>query len=155
MSAKTAAPPEALQHNAAHEREPIAGPSTPTAPYPIYLEGPVVRGFGRGSKDLGCPTANFPEDAIASCTKQLETGVHFGYAKVEFSRGREGSGTEHDAVFGMVMSIGWNPYYKNEKRTLEVHVLHDYHADFYNHHLRIAILGYIRPEFNYTSLRAS
>lgn len=25
---------------------------------PLFLKGEVVKGFGRGSKDLGCPTGN-------------------------------------------------------------------------------------------------
>lgn len=25
---------------------------------PLYMEGEVVKGFGRGSKELGCPTGN-------------------------------------------------------------------------------------------------
>lgn len=37
-------------------RPEIVGPDTPEAPFPILLEGEVQRGFGRGGKDLGCPT---------------------------------------------------------------------------------------------------
>lgn len=60
-------------------------------------------------------TANLPDEAIAPYTRTLETGVHFGYAQVDFSRSRDE--TDHDAVYPMVMSVGWNPYYKNQKRT--------------------------------------
>lgn len=34
----------------------VVGPETPEAPFPILLVGKVQRGFGRGGKDLGCPT---------------------------------------------------------------------------------------------------
>jgi riboflavin kinase len=34
----------------------IVGPDVPTSPYPIRMKGEVVRGFGRGSKELGIPT---------------------------------------------------------------------------------------------------
>ena len=128
-----------------------AGPSTVEPPYPLLIEGEVVRGFGRGSKDLGCPTANLADEVIAPFTSRLATGVHFGYARVKFS---PDASTAHDRVLPMVMSVGWNPFYKNEKRTLEVHVLDDFPHDFYGHHLRIAILGFIRPEYNYTSMGA-
>lgn len=37
-------------------RPTIAGPDEPEAPFPIKLAGPVQHGFGRGGKDLGCPT---------------------------------------------------------------------------------------------------
>lgn len=34
-------------------RDRVAGPSTgPEPPFPIYLSGPVVQGFGRGSKEV-------------------------------------------------------------------------------------------------------
>jgi hypothetical protein len=36
-------------------RNPTAGPDTgPEQPFPIRLSGPVIRGFGRGSKEV-CP----------------------------------------------------------------------------------------------------
>lgn len=41
-------------------RPTIVGPATPQDPYPIQLEGAVQHGFGRGSKDLGCPTGVCP-----------------------------------------------------------------------------------------------
>ena len=37
-------------------RTDIVGPAVPEAPFPILLAGEVQRGFGRGGKDLGCPT---------------------------------------------------------------------------------------------------
>lgn len=39
-------------------RDPIAGPSTPTHPFPLKLRGPVIKGFGRGSKDVRTPSPN-------------------------------------------------------------------------------------------------
>jgi len=37
-------------------RPKIVGPDIPEPPFPIALAGPVQKGFGRGGKDLGCPT---------------------------------------------------------------------------------------------------
>jgi len=37
-------------------RPTIVGPEAPEPPYPIMLSGLVQKGFGRGGKDLGCPT---------------------------------------------------------------------------------------------------
>lgn len=37
-------------------RPQIVGPDTPESPFPIALAGQVQKGFGRGGKDLGCPT---------------------------------------------------------------------------------------------------
>lgn len=33
-------------------RDPIAGPDTPQPPFPLKLRGPVIKGFGRGSKEV-------------------------------------------------------------------------------------------------------
>ena len=41
------------------------------------------------------------------CT-EFTTGVYYGWAQIG------GKGSE---VYPMVMSLGWNPYYKNEKRS--------------------------------------
>jgi riboflavin kinase len=54
----------------------------------------------------------------------------------------------------MVMSIGWNPFYKNEVRSVEVHIVHDFSEDFYGVEMRLCILGWIRPEFDYVSKEA-
>lgn len=54
----------------------------------------------------------------------------------------------------MVMSIGYNPFYKNKVRSAEVHVLHKFDADFYDAHMRLLILGFIRQERDYKSLEA-
>lgn len=40
------------------ERPLIVGPSVPESPFPVTLEGTVVKGYGRGSKELGIPTGN-------------------------------------------------------------------------------------------------
>lgn len=54
LEARPSAP---LQHDPTQARESIAGPDAgPVKPFPVYLEGHVTRGFGRGSKELGCPT---------------------------------------------------------------------------------------------------
>ena len=54
-------------------------------------------------------------------------------------------------VFPMVMSLGYNPFYKNTVRSVEVHILHDFARDFYGARLSLVILGFIRPEYDYVS----
>lgn len=56
------------------------------------------------------------------------------------------------AVYPMVMSIGWNPYYKNTVRSVEVHIMHDFEVQFYDSHMNLLILGFIRPELDYESV---
>lgn len=110
---------------------------------PYFTRGKVSKGFGRGSKELGCPTANFPEDTINNIPDDLATGVYYGFGQV--------NGGE---VHKMVMSIGWNPFYQNKKKSMEVHLLHKFEQDFYDQELRIVVLGYLRPEKNFDSLDA-
>jgi riboflavin kinase len=52
----------------------------------------------------------------------------------------------------MVMSIGYNPFYKNTVRSAEVHVLYSFPEDFYGSEMAISILGYIRPEYDYVTV---
>ena len=41
-------------------RDPIAGPDTPQPPFPLKLRGPVIKGFGRGSKEVTSLTPSQP-----------------------------------------------------------------------------------------------
>ncbi|KAM0734613.1 Riboflavin kinase [Formica fusca] len=107
---------------------------------PYFVSGTVIKGFGRGSKALGIPTANLPESVVNAVPKDLDTGVYYGWASL---RGQ---------VYKMVTSIGWNPYYKNEKKSMEVHLLHKFHNDFYGEEIKVIITGYLRPEKDFSSL---
>ncbi|KAJ8327724.1 riboflavin kinase [Batrachochytrium dendrobatidis] len=127
-------------------RPDVVGPEQPQSPYPVQLSGIVSKGFGRGGKQLGIPTANLPENVAQTAGELLETGIYYGWACV----GHDAS----SAVLPMVMSFGWNPFYKNEKRSAEVHIIHEFPKDFYGADLRVIVAGYIRPEQNYTSLDA-
>ncbi|KLU88632.1 riboflavin kinase, partial [Magnaporthiopsis poae ATCC 64411] len=139
----------------------IVGPdSGPEPPYPLKMEGKVISGFGRGSKELGIPTANLPVDASATpWIAEAKSGVYFGWASLNLPASHPqasttGTGTSTYAVFPMVMSIGYNPFYKNTVRSAEVHVLHRFDADFYGAHMRLLILGFVRDELDYSTLDA-
>lgn len=43
------------------DRPLLVGPETPVSPFPFALKGTVVKGYGRGSKQLGIPTGEFRE----------------------------------------------------------------------------------------------
>lgn len=64
---------------------------------------------------------------------------------------RDSFTADKGAVYPMVMSIGWNPYYKNTVRSIEVHIMHRFETDFYDSHMNVTILGFIRPEYDYVS----
>ncbi|KAI5454770.1 riboflavin kinase [Naganishia albida] len=203
----------------------IVGPAAPEAPYPLKMVGRVTKGFGRGSKELGIPTANLPDDAVGGLTSLGWTGVYYGFARIypDTKDGEPVSEEEHEdadlqrlsssalaqlpqhtaayppsstassalpsrtgspaptlpthaeglqsllpsrkhkkrrlqkedyQVWPMVMSVGWNPYYKNEKLTAEVHIMHQFPTNFYGHTMAVMVLGYIRPELDYISKEA-
>lgn len=54
-------------------------------------------------------------------TSVTTTGIYFGYARVHpvvESTGQFGEVKDDELeTFPMVMSLGWNPFYKNEKLT--------------------------------------
>ncbi|PUZ38767.1 hypothetical protein GQ55_9G222400 [Panicum hallii var. hallii] len=110
---------------------------------PWFIGGPVIKGFGRGSKVLGIPTANLPAENFSDVVSEHTSGVYFGWA-----------GLSTRGVYKMVMSIGWNPYFDNTEKTVEPWLLHDFGEDFYDEELRLAIVGYIRPEANFPSLES-
>ncbi|KAI1929457.1 riboflavin kinase [Ophidiomyces ophidiicola] len=101
-------------------REPIAGSdSGPETPFPIRLSGAVIKGFGRGSKELGIPTANIPAEGLSE-HPSLNSGVYYGVAALD-PRKFEPSNTsdKETRIFPCVLSIGYNPFYKNT----EIHIL--------------------------------
>jgi len=51
----------------------------------------------------------------------METGIYYGYAKVDGG-----------PVYKMVMSIGWNPYYKNVKKSMVYPILFYVLSTFFN-----------------------
>ncbi|KAI3320315.1 riboflavin kinase [Xylariaceae sp. AK1471] len=157
--------------------------SGPEPPYPLRMEGTVISGFGRGSKELGIPTANLPVDAATTpWIADARSGVYFGWASLALPAPHPDSATasssppnsnnnnnntngtpsspQTDAtqtqfqIYPMVMSIGYNPFYKNSVRSAEVHVLHSFGADFYDAPMRLLILGFVRDERDYSGLDA-
>jgi len=135
-------------------RPTIVGPDVPDKPFPIQLSGPVQHGFGRGSKDLGCPTANLPDESLPPMIAAAKTGVYYGYAQITRPEGTSSLPEQESCVLPMVMSFGWNPFYKNERMTVEIHILHEFASDFYGYDMKSLVLGYIRPELQYTSREA-
>lgn len=137
----------------ATERPLIVGPERgPSSPFPLRLSGPVIKGFGRGSKELQIPTANIPIEGleVGGC-ETIESGIYYGFAGLKLCGGET---EKKDTVFPMVMSIGWNPFYKNTIRSVEVHIVHSFPEDFYGTRMNLVILGFIRPEYDYVSKEA-
>lgn len=53
------------------------------AALPFFAKGEVVQGFQRGSKELGCPTANFSDGVVDNLPEQLACGVYCGFANLD------------------------------------------------------------------------
>ncbi|GMM30641.1 riboflavin kinase [Martiniozyma asiatica (nom. inval.)] len=142
---------------------------TPLSPFPIYVGStPIIPGFGRGSTALGFPTANISPDSMSD----LEVGVYFGYARLHPTRGEtieqyrvDGKSSvllNHGAnlkskdleILPMVMSLGYNPYFNNERKSCEVYIIHDFKDTFYGADMEIVICGWLRGELNYEGMEA-
>jgi riboflavin kinase len=106
---------------------------------PLVLDATIVHGFKRGSKELGIPTANLNMAELGTVGDDLNTGIYFGHANLKGSR------------YIAVVSIGWNPYYKNEKKTIEAHLIANL-EDFYDERLSLTLVGFLRSEANFASL---
>ncbi|EEH52958.1 uncharacterized protein MICPUCDRAFT_36086 [Micromonas pusilla CCMP1545] len=115
----------------------------PVLPLPeiVRVGGAVVKGFGRGSKVLGIPTANLDATPLKLQSDALAPGIYFGHAALPGGR-----------IYDMVMSIGWNPFFDNARKTIEPWLLHEFESDFYDVELRLTVVGYVRPEANFTTL---
>jgi hypothetical protein len=101
---------------------------------PVSFKGPVVHGFGRGSKDLGCPTgmasntntrrclshiattthshseppANIPIEPHKQVLETIPVGVYAAFASIG----------DDPSVYQAAMNIGWSPYYQNVEKTI-------------------------------------
>lgn len=147
-------------------RPPSKIPDSIPEPFPVVEKSPIISGFGRGSSELGIPTANIP---INASLNQLEPGIYFGWSRVipnennELKTVKRNDGQsivfnngvnlilEEKAVLPVVMSIGYNPFYNNTEKTAELHIVHGFKDNFYGALVAYTILGYIRPELDYTT----
>jgi FAD synthase len=156
----TTNPPPEEQPKQPNEQQPL--------PLPIRIIATVVRGFGRGSKDLGIPTANLDCHTMQSSTPfdDLPTGIYWGYAKIGSSQNNNNS--DAGEIYKSAISIGYNPTYGNTKKTVEPHFIAPRHDprryasstgetllhDFYDQTCRLSVVGYLRPELPFTGIDA-
>lgn len=146
----------------------------------LFLSGTVVHGFGRGSKELNCPTANLDPlmvEKIQTSENPLlfghsGSGIFFGFAQLvrgkdeECKTVNEDTNWNHDAivhsqdegfnmsVFPASASFGFNPCYNNDSKSLEVHLIHGEEIpDFYGSRLKVVLVGKLREECKFDSLQ--
>lgn len=143
---------------------------------PIRMVSSVVRGFGRGSSDLGIPTANLDLSALKVSTAQkntsnvsfddLPTGIYWGFCRIGERDTHDNGNATRGIVFPAAISLGYNPTYGNDTKTVEPHLIAPEsdprrHAsscgetvlqDFYDEPIRLSIVGYLRAELPFEGL---
>mmetsp|Transcript_38200 Transcript_38200/g.75189 ORF Transcript_38200/g.75189 Transcript_38200/m.75189 type:complete len:180 (-) Transcript_38200:495-1034(-) len=121
------------------------GDKPTVVPTKLYcMEGKVVKGFQRGSKQLGWPTANLDPAAFTGVLDGVPRGVYCGFATVEPDK------TVHKAV----LSLGNNPHFNNKEETVEAYLVHQFPEDFYGATMKLMICGYLRPQVPFSSLES-
>ncbi len=107
---------------------------------PWFIEGRVLDGDKRG-RTIGFPTANVALDGIV--TPKL--GVYAVEIEVEDG--------DHKGTYKGVANLGKRPTFNKKDVLLEVN-LFDFSGDIYGAHLRVSLIGFIRPEQKFDGLDA-
>lgn len=118
----------------------------------ILIEGKVIRGFKRGSKLLGIPTANIEmnETNTKIVTSHIN-GVYFGTITFK-SNNKKNQNIQNKNYYKGVLSIGYNPFFNNKLKTIEVFLIDYEGEDFYEDEVSLLIDGYSRSEENFANL---
>lgn len=114
---------------------------------PFSIVAPVVRGAGRGGKELGYPTANMyiPE------TRAVPTdGVYAGWFIIRSTAPVEGD-MEPEIRYPAAISVGTNPTFGDERRSVETFVL-DRNADLYGHDCEVEFVERVRGMEKFSSV---
>lgn len=89
---------------------------------PMIIESFIIRGFGRGGKQLGMPTANLEiTHDINEQLKPIIPGIYFGWAQFEKEKNEEFNETlKYGQKYKCVISTGFNPFYENKEKTFVI-----------------------------------
>ena len=115
----------------------------------LAVRGPVQRGYGRGSKKLGFPTANLPEGlGFQDALSTLPNGVYACYAMVG----------DEETVYEAVANVGFSPTFagaENPTKIIEAYLIDRQHnKDFYDQPLSLFLIAFQRPERKWPSFDA-
>lgn len=108
------------------------------------LQGTVVHGHKRG-RELGFPTANLQ---ASSAGVVPQDGVYAGWLV------RTVPGTPAVENLPAAISIGTNPQFDGEKRTVEAHVLGRSDLDLYGEEVSIDLVAWLRPMLAFDTVEA-
>mmetsp|Transcript_7828 Transcript_7828/g.23532 ORF Transcript_7828/g.23532 Transcript_7828/m.23532 type:complete len:455 (-) Transcript_7828:3051-4415(-) len=121
---------------------------------PVEMAGTVVRGFGRGSAQMGVPTANIDPAPLADVLAGLPKGVYLGWAALDAPAGWPDADR---GVHKMVMNIGTRPTVDKSdapELSVEVHIMHTFWNNFHGEHLRVVATSFVRPEMRFPGIDA-
>lgn len=119
------------------------------------FRGPVDRGYGRGGKKLGFPTANLPSSLFQNALSNVPNGVYFGWAVLEDRTNNNNGGGRgpHKAV----VNVGVSPTFEgaeNPEKIIEAHLAVEGKqglSDFYGETMRLQLDAFMRPERKFPS----
>ncbi|MDP9806970.1 riboflavin kinase/FMN adenylyltransferase [Trueperella bonasi] len=111
---------------------------------PHRLRGVVEHGFKRG-RELGFPTANLPGEGIGEVPRD---GVYAGWLV------RRIPGSTATVHLPAAISIGTNPQFDGEVRTVEAHALGRADLNLYGEEIAIDFVDYVRPMLKLDSVEA-
>jgi len=115
----------------------------------LVARGPVKRGYGRGSKKLGFPTANLPEDLFGPILAEVPAGVYSCFAIVD---------DEPEVVRRAVANVGYSPTFQgkeNPMKIIEAYLIDgDNRPDFYGATLTLLLVAFQRPERKFPNFDA-
>ena len=118
----------------------------------ILIEGKIVSGFQRGSKQLGIPTANIEmTEENSKKIKKLINGTLFGRMSFKTNK-KNNKNIEINKTYKSVLSIGYNPTFNNQTKTIEVFLINFEGGDFYDDEVSLIIDGYSRSEMRFSGL---
>lgn len=112
------------------------------------VSGPVVRGNGRGGKELGYPTANqyFPESIAIPAD-----GVYAGWFTLDSAQAPVTGNIEPGKRYAAAISVGTNPTFGDSERSVESFVL-DRDADLYGHDATVEFVSRLRGMVKFDSI---
>nr|WP_278250840.1 MULTISPECIES: bifunctional riboflavin kinase/FAD synthetase [unclassified Actinopolyspora] len=106
------------------------------------LEGIVVRGMGRGGRELGYPTANLSMPEFAAVPADGVYACWFTHRQ---------RGAEHpESTLPAAVSVGSNPTFSGTERTVEAFVL-DVERDFYGEYAELDFVRRLRGMVRFDS----
>lgn len=144
----------------------MSSPQSLASILPIRLTSYVCKGFNRGSKELGIPTANLSPEQANRSFDDLPCGIYYGFGRIVSERDESNGNAEDNKVYMTALSIGFNPTYNNKAKTIEPHFIADRSSpdrtasicgetqlrDFYGEEIRLSVIGYLRPELPFEGI---